>query len=172
MNQAFREFRHDNSHRLRPTNIIYMAAACSIRDFTDTAGAYLRSPDGSSANFYNLCLHPRREVDENYSAAVRGSLLIWIDNIFGNPTNFEDRTLGSFINCTLASDLLPSNTFIKGFGVNHTRDQQRGPQSHGSFGEFKWWDPAFYGDFTIDPAKLHSLRLAPESCDLPTEAPR
>lgn len=138
MNEAYRNFPD-----LRVRKLVYMAAACTIRDFLVGPGKDL---ERNHTEFYNLCLHPRRELDEveGYGIPARGSLLTWIDEFFESPASFGDRTLGSFQNCVIAYRLLPqtSRIHLKAFGIARKDDPKgflAGPQKHGDFGNFPFW---------------------------------
>lgn len=146
LNEAFREI---NRHHIRVNvdKIIYMAAACNIRDALDGPGVYIQNH--RSCEFHNLCLHPKRETGEkqpwtNFPLTFSGSLLVWIDQFFEQPRDFLDRTFGSFENCIIARKHLPQqkNFHLKAFG-NHL-GSHNGPQNHGDFGDFRFWEPAFY----------------------------
>lgn len=82
------------------TNIVYMAAACSIEDFSTSVLPYLRQHTNSQ--FYSLSLHPVAEAGEvTWMAAdlvPRGSLLIWLDNFLMNPVTEQERTFGRWRN--------------------------------------------------------------------------
>jgi hypothetical protein len=143
MNEAYRNFPDLRVHRL-----VYMAAACTIRDFLVGPG---RELERNHTEFYNLCLHPRRELDEveGYGLPARGSLLTWIDEFFESPASFGDRTLGSFQNAVIAYRLLPQTSLIhfKAFGINRKDDPSgfsAGPQKHGDFGNFPFWKPCYW----------------------------
>jgi pimeloyl-ACP methyl ester carboxylesterase len=137
-NEALRNF-----PELRIRNLIYMGAACSIRDFNVVGGSYLTH--SRSTQFYNLCLHPRAELDEANvgGVPVRGSLLTWIDEFFQTPESFGDRTLGTSENAVIAYQLLPQTKQIhlKAFGMN---ENQFGPQKHGEFCNFEFWNPRYW----------------------------
>jgi len=81
-------------------NIVYMGAACSIADFEDSMLPYLKAHRGTQ--FYNESLHPVAETGELnnslFDLPPRGSLLVWIDNFFGNPSTEHDRTFGAWRN--------------------------------------------------------------------------
>jgi hypothetical protein len=134
-----------------PANlIVFMAAACSMREFRETTGKYLASHP--HIPFYNLSLHPRAELDdvEALGLPVRGSLLVWIDEFFENPKSFGDRTLGTFENIIIAQDLLPDSPSIhlKAFPVEDGKavKEQRlylGPQRHGDFDDYHFWQKDF-----------------------------
>jgi hypothetical protein len=82
------------------TNIVYLAAACSLEDFSTSVLPYLHSH--TNTEFYGLSLHPVAEAGEWYLIAgdlvPRGSLLTWIDNFLANPVSEEERTLGKWQN--------------------------------------------------------------------------
>ena len=143
INDAYREWPN-----LAARNIIYMAAACSIRDFQISTGRYIDKHPG--VNFYNLCLHPRAELEETHALGtpVRGSLLVWIDEFFQSPESFGDRTLGTFENAVIAYKLLPQTprVHLKAFPFEADDTSQGGgvPRKHGEFTGFKFWCPSFW----------------------------
>jgi pimeloyl-ACP methyl ester carboxylesterase len=143
MNEAYRSFPN-----LRVRKLVYMAAACSIRDFLVGPSKQLQN---NHTEFYNLCLHPRRELDEVEGDGIpaRGNLLTWIDEFFEAPASFGDRTLGSLQNVVIAYRLLPqtSQIHIKAFGIARKDDPKgfsAGPQKHGDFGNFPFWKQAYW----------------------------
>jgi hypothetical protein len=108
-------------------NVVFMAAAASVNDFKLKVAPYLEYQTG--CRFFNLCLATANETGERepldwVEIAPRGSLLVWIDSLFGGPVAEDDRTMGRFENAILATDWLPSNasarTTIKVFGRNRT----------------------------------------------------
>ena len=133
-----------------PANpIVFMAAACGIREFRDTTGRYIEK--NSKTSFYNLSLHPRAELDdvEFHGIPIRGSLLAWIDEFFEDPKSFGDRTLGTFENAVIAQDLLPKSKSIhlKAFPIEDgEKTKERlylGPQRHGDFDDYHFWKEEF-----------------------------
>ena len=78
--------------------LVYMGAACSIRDFAETIVPYVRQGEGR--HFYNLCLHPYDEQDDRYGWGTlpHGSLLEWIDDFITEQETSLDRTLGKWNN--------------------------------------------------------------------------
>ena len=147
INEALRNFPN-----LRIRNLVFMGAACSIRDFLVAGGAYLKAHP--ETDFYSLSLHPRKEIDETnvYGVPVRGSLLTWIDEFFQTPESFLDRTFGSFENAVIAYRLLPQThrIHLKAFGVNG-RKGLAGPQKHGDFNAFRFWEYDYWStDVPID----------------------
>jgi hypothetical protein len=142
----------DDAYRECPNlparNIIYMAAACSIRDFQVSTGKYIDKNSG--VNFYNLCLHPRAELEESHAwgTPVRGSLLVWIDEFFQSQESFGDRTLGTFENAVIAHKLLPQTPRVHlkafPFEADNTSPRVGVPRKHGDFTSFKFWRPSFW----------------------------
>jgi hypothetical protein len=90
--------------------IVYMAAADSIRDFRSSVAPVLECasrPSQASARrcpqdveFYSLMLHPLSESRELNVGGLppQGSLLEWIDEMFGGPRTSEERTFGKWTN--------------------------------------------------------------------------
>ena len=103
------------------SNIVYMAAACSIQDFQHSVIPYF--VDNDKAKFYNLSLHPISERSENnvWDLIHRGSLLTWIGNFFASPSTHLDRTLGRWENVIQATHIIPDDikgrVHLKAFGV-------------------------------------------------------
>jgi hypothetical protein len=91
--------------------VVYMAAATPIRDFRQMVAPILNctpdnksklcgSPHAPGIHFYNLMLHPLAEShDLEFDGVVpEGSLLEWIDEMFGGPRSVDDRMLGKWTN--------------------------------------------------------------------------
>ncbi len=97
--------------------------------------------------FYNLSLHPHAEDTERnmFGFVPNGSLLTWIDAMYGLPENEFDRTFGQWLNARETASLIPINLAdrfhfrIFGFG-------NKDPQTHGSFDDFSYWQPEFWGE--------------------------
>jgi len=133
------------------STIVYMGAACTIKDFMDTVPDYLshnleRNPD---TKFFNLCLHPTADEGEvsAWSTVPNGSLLEWLDAYLLAPRTPLHRTLGKWNNAVrmlhLFSGMPPevlNAIHMKAFTV--LGDEY--PSTHGSFDEFKFWQPAFW----------------------------
>lgn len=142
VNQALRQ-----APLLDVANVVYMAAAASVRDYRDTVLPYLRQHRATS--MYHLILHPQAEVKERgfLDLSPRGSLLVWIDNYFSNPITPLDRTAGRFYN--LAQELrftdadVRERVHLKVFRAGKSM-RCWNPQKHGDFGNFPYWDPAFW----------------------------
>lgn len=143
LNRAFEEF-----PEVQVDRIVYLAAACSIREFSHSVIPYLRSnrPD-RQADFYNLTLHPRAEERERstWEIGPRGSLLVWIDDFLESPHSFEERVFGQFENAILASKRFPvsiqSRIHLTAMGAGPK--VKAGPQTHGGFTEYRFWEPSF-----------------------------
>lgn len=83
--------------------IVYLSAACTVRDYAESVLPYLvNHPD---AHAYSLMLHPLAEAGEFQAKLAdlppRGSLLMWIDNFLANPVSEQDRTFGRWTNLFL-----------------------------------------------------------------------
>lgn len=166
-NEVIREVQEKRLSDPRVSRFVYMAAACSINDFNSTVGRYLMEPQHSQAHFHNLCLHPDCEVREAFqkvpflNVAVSGSLLVWIDSFYENPTTPLDRTLGSYVNAISNWRHLPQtqNMTVKAFGMQYSEVAKiegsgwheaenyfynAGPQKHGEFDNFHFWKAEYY----------------------------
>jgi hypothetical protein len=97
----------DGGDELPVTRIVYMAAACSIRDFSDSVVPFLVAH--KRTRFYNLCLHPTAELIESnaFDIPPRGSLLLWIDDFLTEPSTPLDRTLGRWENIVQVPYVIP-----------------------------------------------------------------
>jgi hypothetical protein len=140
-------------------NIVYMAAAGSIRDFKAMTEPVLRNPRCRDLKFYNLSLHPEAEERdlEEVGFAPIGSLLMWIDDIFETPVTPLDLTLGKWQNIIYAENEFDrtalGRSYFHRFGL-----EAPDPLMHGQFagplterekpGEickaYNYWDPDFW----------------------------
>ncbi|MBI5820149.1 MAG: hypothetical protein HZA88_14290 [Verrucomicrobia bacterium] len=127
-------------------NIVYLAAACSIRDWDVAVVPYLAAHPES--RFYNLSLHPSNEVGEANAGdlAPRGSLLAWIDEFLAHPETVQDRTLGRWENIIQATHLIPRGArpqvTLKAFSAGDAT--RYGPQEHSDFSETAFWNPVLW----------------------------
>ncbi len=120
------------------SRIVYMGAACSIRDVYRTVIPYLI--ENQKSRFYVLALDPRAEMREMLSpwlpVVPTGSLLAWLDIYFTNPPQNLDRTLGQWINLMAAQHIFPkevrNRVTLKKF--EYANDGH--PQKHGEFNHF------------------------------------
>lgn len=152
---------------LEVANVVYMAAAASVRDYRDTVQPYLRAHPASQ--MFHLVLHPQAEVKERGPADLspRGSLLVWIDNYFSTPVSPLDRTAGRFFNIAKElqftdADVRPRVHF-KVFRVGK-RVSCWNPQEHSEFGDFPYWDRSFW-DPTQDSVEGAPARWTDRTCD-------
>lgn len=141
---------------LKIENIVFMGAAARIKDVENIVAPFLKAPHHQNAAFYNLSLDPYREIGEDFylDIAPRGSLLHWIDNIFGEVNSFKDRTAGSWWNMVrIAADILPhtKRVHLTRFPIGGT---EMGPQKHGEFDEYCFWRQSFW-DGTGRPLQRH-----------------
>ncbi len=138
------------------TNIVYMAAACSVRDFGRAVVPYLLQHQ--QTQFYNLMLHPLAELRERrraYDLVPRGSLLVWLDSFLTDPQATLDRTMGRWDNVISATELIPlsirKQVTLKAFALAPYNDPtpppcepDYGPQEHGQFRGRPYWCEDFW----------------------------
>ncbi len=142
--------------------IVYLAAACTIKDFERSVLPYLEQH--STTKFYNLTLHPYGDAREKTFQDVlpRGSLLEWIDDFASNPATFMQLTLGKWNNAIMAWHIIPSEVrnqvTLKGFGIEDPlvnnrpsleeseKILQNKPQKHGDFNDRDqlFWRPDYW----------------------------
>jgi len=134
-------------------NILYMGGASTIRDYEDSVFPYLKK--NPNAKVYHLTLLEAAEERERqdltipntqlsipyFDPAVRGSLLVWIDDLLANPMTYLDRTLGSYANLMLAVHDTPNDIRgrinIKAFSAGACASA---PQKHGEIANnFYFW---------------------------------
>lgn len=127
-------------------NIVFMGAAATSRNALSSLVPYMQMPGHEKTMFYNLSLHPHAEDTERNMAGFvpNGSLLTWIDAMYGLPQNEIDRTFGQWLNARQVARLIPVNIadrfHFRIFGFN-----DEDPQTHGSFDDFSYWQPEFWG---------------------------
>lgn len=152
-NEILRRF---PEHHFR--HIVYMGAACTIKDFQDAVPDYLGHAieRGEDCDFYNLCLHPAADQSEvtAWSTIPNGSLLEWLDAYVLTPRSLVHRTLGKWNNAVRSLHLLARlpdavrrRIHMKGFTV-------RGddfPKTHGGFDEYRFWSPEFWNPNNTQP---------------------
>ncbi len=143
--------------------IVFMGAACSIKDFADTTLVYVMQHEFT--HFYSLTLHPESESNDRYGYGFfpHGSLLDWIDSYVVNQKSELDRTLGKWDNVMRVlpviddlSDDVRQRISIRGFG----REPADQPRDHGDFNDFDFWKPAFW-NFKSDPRTKDRWTLEP-----------
>ena len=156
--------RRNDEDGLYYKNIVYMAAACSVRGFSNSIVPYLhqhKNPKDmrGTTRFYDLTLHPTADLREKNRPVIgdlcaRGSLLVWIDDFLADPATPLDRTLGRWANIVQSAYIIPEDVrgqiTIKAMSLDpddRTCDQQGtapDPQTHGSFRCFPYWQPTFW----------------------------
>ena len=154
-------------------NVVYMGAACTIRDFAKSVVPLLERK--KEVRFYNLCLHPGAELREtNYGdVPPRGSLLVWIDDFFANPSTPLDRTLGRWENIVDSTYVIPEGVrgqvAIKAFDLKvdfepprrAPRDGTWTPQMHG---QFRWatryWESGYWRPRPLEDADEAEIRAS------------
>lgn len=130
-------------------NLVYLAAACNLRDLGENAIPYLQQhPD---SQLFSVTLHPKSELSESnkWDLAPRGSLLVWIDDFLANPIGQGERTAGRADNLMVALYLTPPEIRDRVHVNVLPMDDDHVPQEHGEFtnpadtdGYFKFWEPA------------------------------
>lgn len=133
--------------RLPIKNVVFMGAAARIKDIENGVVPWLLRDD-NGAEFYNLSLDPYREISETnfLDSLPRGSLLHWIDNIFGEVNSFKDRVAGGWWNIIrTAEDVFPesvrSRVYLTRFPIGGA---DKGPQRHGEFDDYPFWKRSFW----------------------------
>jgi len=131
--------------------IVYMAAACSIKDVELVVPPYMQK--NTDTKFYSLSLNPYRDMTENslLDFVPRGSLLVWIDDTLGATNSFQDKTAGFWFNMVRGASEAFKNPSIRNrvhltqFGIKDGT-----PQTHGAFGDYEFWDERFWqGDVPL-----------------------
>ncbi len=138
---------------LRFSEVIYLAAACPIDDVRTAVVPYLalHGRDGSqrTPRFVSVMLHPLAETNEIAATSFcpRGSLLVWVDRLFGVQRDGRDRTFGRFDNALEALDIFPAAlrpaVTLRAYG--YRTDE---PQRHSQFTRSRtgfWRRDAFTG---------------------------
>lgn len=148
-------------------NIVYMAAACSLKDYQESVVPLLRARE--SISMYHLTLHPKADLRESngFFLLPRGSLLVWLDDFLAAPATPFDRMAGRYDNLLRVMHLMPDESYdqvsIKALGVGSTcAEGGIGPVRHGQFGTvLRFWQPECWEPFKgMSPAHcFHQLPL-------------
>lgn len=131
MNEIIRQF-PDISF----TNLVYLAAACSLEDYEQSVLPYLA--DHPETRMFHVTLHDFADLREEYAlgAAPSGSLLVWVDEMLGDPIYFRQRTAGRFDNLMMVLPFTPKGLRhqinVRTFGVGEML-YASDPQTHGGF---------------------------------------
>ena len=133
--------------------IIFMAAASSVREFELATLPYLRAHPATQ--FYNLTLHPladRRELTL-LGFGPNGSLLEWVDAYLSNPESDADRVMGKYVNVYGAEHIFEprvrAQMHVRAFGDGDGRGcgpKKREPYHHGGFNDpsVPFWHSDFW----------------------------
>ncbi len=115
------------------SRIIYMAAACSIKDFQTSVIPYLKGH--KNTQFYNYTLHPVAENLESHGSGFggTGSLLNQIDNFYENPVFENQRTLGKWINVMNGINFLNVDNVQSQMFLRTMKLDKAYPTTHGAF---------------------------------------
>jgi pimeloyl-ACP methyl ester carboxylesterase len=162
-------------------NLVFMAAAASIRDTTRAmspvisranavcpqcdasggSGDRIRDRDNEAPpRFYNLMLHPKNDADElvAWGAVPSGSLLAWIDEMYEGPKTDIDRTMGKWRNLRAAKHVFPKeaqgNMLLRVFNWDGewSRDHNGDPRCDG----LEQGDEADIHPYRFEPPTTHS----------------
>lgn len=146
--------------------IIYMAAACNIKNFELSVVPYLKK--NKSTHFFNYVLHRKAENYEShiYGLGGVGSLLVQIDNFYANPVSEKERTLGKWENVMNGLNYFDKDIYgqlhirtmdydLKLLEWTWVEDHKGYPIKHGQFG-------TAYGFWKEDLSKQMRLEEEPE----------
>lgn len=127
--------------------IVYMAAACSLRDYLNTIPHYLE--EYASPTMYHLVLQDNAEAAEQFLwSSLPGSLLVWLDGFFARPDSPLDLVAGRYQNLLRVVHLhdkadIRSRVSLKAFNFGE-RAEETSPQTHGDFDNFPFWKETFW----------------------------
>ncbi|MEE8105386.1 MAG: hypothetical protein V3T86_07620 [Planctomycetota bacterium] len=150
LNQMLRGWPH-----LRLKNVVYMAAACTVRDAQGAMVSFLHDEHNKDCKtiFHNLVLHRKAEAGDWwgfrwFDPPIRGSLLVWIDNFLSNPHTPFDRTAGRFDNLLLTwndiHELAAEKIRFRCFDAGDPARKDGQPQKHGDFTKRVFWNEEFW----------------------------
>jgi pimeloyl-ACP methyl ester carboxylesterase len=120
--------------------IVYMAAACSVREYEDNVLTYMSHKRHAKTQMYHLVLSRDAEIRDQYFYGIppSGSLLVWIDKFFTQPRTLRDRTAGRFENLMRFIEETPETlawrVHVRAFGSGELFKDE--PQHHGAFLDF------------------------------------
>ena len=134
--------------------VVFMAAASSVRQFSQLVVPYLQAHH--QARFYNLTLHPISDLREPGPwHLTQGSLLEWIDDFLATPSTEFDRVIGKRSNVACTSHAVPRDVrgqvafksfdYFTGKGDGRGRMQKK-PRKHGDFSDLRleFWRTPFW----------------------------
>jgi hypothetical protein len=131
--------------------IVYMAAACSLRDYLNTIPHYLEEYGDKNngqigPQMYHLMLNDHAETaEQSLGLSLPGSLLVWIDGFFARPDSSLDLVAGRYQNLLRIVHLhdilhIRPRVSLKVFGS----ENRTNPQTHGDFDNFPFWKEEFW----------------------------
>ncbi len=129
-------------------NIVFMAAADNISNTIDSVGDYLQA--NKNTQFYNLSLHPHADAAEiapyTFGTVPNGSLLEWVDQMFGPNRSVLDRTMGAWWNIKDALHLFPESdrVHMKVFGYNEGDPVHHIDFNNPDITTYPYWDKRFW----------------------------
>lgn len=139
--------------------VVYMAAASSVRDLETSIVPYMIKHD--QVQFAMLTLHPANESREvNFWGLIpRGSLLTWIDAGFERTRSFDDRTAGRIANLTSALSIFPDTIRPRVSVKMFSERGQDVPVKHGDFLDprLAFWTKKFRQVDTLAHRKRQNL---------------
>ena len=149
MVRQFGEPLESGHHHEKPLfdKIVYMAAACSLRDYLNTIPHYLEEYEGPT--MYHLMLQDNAEAAEQFLwSSLPGSLLVWLDGFFARPDAPLDLVAGRYQNLLRVVHLhdnprVRSRISLKAFNFGESTEETS-PQTHGDFDNFPFWKEAFW----------------------------
>ena len=152
LNNVLREYRREWIESQALHNIVYMAAADSIRNTMDSVFPLLPGSGWTDArstrpHFYNLTLNRLAELGETTLNSIlpSGSLLVNIDDHLEHPETLLDRTMGQEVNVL---SVFPMLRAALGDAAPYAQfkafDRYPGcePDTHGGFNLMPFWRKA------------------------------
>jgi len=130
-------------------NIVYMAAASSLKDFEESVYPYMKNND---PRVFHLVLDPdieRHEVNfyQGFIPGPQGSLLLWIDDYLSESEAMLDKTSGRYDNLVpylqRSNRVENRNMKLVVFAAGKEL-REYNPRKHGDFSNFPYWKPEFY----------------------------
>lgn len=124
--------------KIKYTRIIYMAAACSIKDFQLSVIPYLKE---HTTKFYNHTLHPIAENLEShgYGFGGTGTLLNQIDNFYEDPVAENQRVLGKWVNVMNGINYFDVDGIQSRIYLRTMPFDENYPTKHSDFGNPKYF---------------------------------
>jgi hypothetical protein len=134
--------------------IVYLAAACSIKDFEQSVVPLLLNPKHATLKFYNVSLDPNAEAREYTVGGLgpTGSLLEWIDSYYTDPPTLLNKTMGKWQNIAIAKHIFPQEArkkmTFKVFAF-HKKEQ---PIQHGQMDDLErcYWRTQYWQESGSD----------------------